>query len=97
MDESDFEGTLVLEQLAAIGQIWSAPAVVGSYTTYNAFSVIFSDRPGFPDGLDLLPTTEVSARSGLEKLLKQAGYDVDTAADGAQALVVARSTRPTSS
>ncbi len=37
----------------------------------------------------LIVDDEPSARGGLEKLLKQAGYDVDTAADGAEALVVA--------
>jgi two-component system, NtrC family, response regulator HydG len=37
----------------------------------------------------LVVDDEASARSGLEKLLRQNGYEVDCAADGAQALVVA--------
>ncbi|MBX3260504.1 MAG: sigma-54-dependent Fis family transcriptional regulator [Labilithrix sp.] len=42
----------------------------------------------------LVVDDEASARSGLEKLLKQSGYDVSLAADGAVALEVAASTAP---
>ena len=42
----------------------------------------------------LVVDDEASARSGLEKLLNQAGYDVDTAADGAKALASAAERPP---
>jgi len=42
----------------------------------------------------LVVDDEASARSGLEKLLKQSGYDVATAADGAIALEVAAERAP---
>ena len=42
----------------------------------------------------LVVDDEASARSGLEKLLKQSGYDVSLAADGVAALEVAASTAP---
>jgi two-component system response regulator HydG len=42
----------------------------------------------------LVVDDEASARSGLEKLLKQSGYDVATASDGAAALDVAASYAP---
>jgi two-component system, NtrC family, response regulator HydG len=42
----------------------------------------------------LVVDDEASARSGLEKLLKQAGYDVATASDGAVALAVAAERAP---
>ena len=37
----------------------------------------------------LVVDDEASARSGLEKLLKQSGYEVNTAGDGAEALRIA--------
>ncbi|MBX3203744.1 MAG: sigma-54-dependent Fis family transcriptional regulator [Labilithrix sp.] len=42
----------------------------------------------------LVVDDEASARSGLERLLKQSGYDVSLAADGVAALEVASSTAP---
>ncbi|HVH46004.1 MAG TPA: sigma-54 dependent transcriptional regulator [Labilithrix sp.] len=42
----------------------------------------------------LVVDDEASARSGLEKLLKQAGYDISSAADGVAALEVAASFAP---
>ena len=42
----------------------------------------------------LVVDDEASARSGLEKLLKQSGYDVQTAADGVAALEVASESAP---
>jgi two-component system response regulator HydG len=42
----------------------------------------------------LVVDDEASARSGLEKLLRQAGYEVDTAQDGLQALEVAAERPP---
>ncbi|MBX3197877.1 MAG: sigma-54-dependent Fis family transcriptional regulator [Labilithrix sp.] len=42
----------------------------------------------------LVVDDEASARSGLEKLLKQSGYDVSLAADGVAALEVAAATAP---
>lgn len=42
----------------------------------------------------LVVDDEPSARSGLERLLKQSGYDVRTAADGVQALEVAADSAP---
>ena len=42
----------------------------------------------------LVVDDEASARSGLEKLLNQSGYDVSLAADGVAALEVAASTAP---
>ena len=42
----------------------------------------------------LVVDDEASARGGLEKLLKQAGYDVATASDGVEALSVASERAP---
>ena len=42
----------------------------------------------------LVVDDEASARSGLEKLLKQAGYVVDVVKDGAEALLVSAERPP---
>ena len=50
--------------------------------------------PGMTQARILVVDDEPASRSGLEKLLRQSGFEVVTAADGTDALEVARTARP---